>query len=167
MSLLAHLKRAGARPTSPLGLIRAEGGVSAIEFALVAPMLFFSLLAAADVGLAIHDRITLDHVLRAGAQTAMRDAGVAQIQNRMQQVACESYSVADICATELPALTTLGASAYCICPSTGVTDTTCTNSCGVEPNRFYRLSAARTYTPMFLPNMDALDFAPVVLVEVR
>jgi hypothetical protein len=48
-----------------------EDGVSAVEFALIAPILFLSLLAMVDVGFAIHERMTIDHVLRAGAQEAM------------------------------------------------------------------------------------------------
>jgi Flp pilus assembly protein TadG len=49
-----------------------EDGVSAVEFALIAPILFLSLLAMVDVGFAIHERMTIDHVLRAGAQEHRR-----------------------------------------------------------------------------------------------
>jgi pilus assembly protein CpaE len=49
-------------------LKRSEAGVSAIEFALVAPVLALGLVAMADIGLALYERMTIDHVLRAGAQ---------------------------------------------------------------------------------------------------
>lgn len=166
MSVAARLKT-WARGRSPRALLGEESGLSAIEFGLLAPMLFFSLLAATDIGFAINDRITLDHVLRAGAQVAMTDQGVAHVQNRLQQVACESYSVETVCVTSKPRITSLAASSYCICPTTGATDVSCTSTCGAEPNRFYRLSVQRTYTPRFLPTMSAFNFAPAVLVEVR
>ena len=58
---------------------RSEAGVSAVEFALFAPILFFALVAAVDVGLAEYERMTIDHVLRAGAQSAMVDQGQDQV----------------------------------------------------------------------------------------
>ncbi len=56
-------------------LKKSEAGVSAIEFALIAPIMAFGLVATADVALAVHERMTIDHVLRAGAQAAMTDPG--------------------------------------------------------------------------------------------
>ena len=145
-------------------LLRREDGVSAIEFGLIAPMLFFSLLAMTDVGFAIHDRMTVDHVLRSGAQPAMRDAGPSYVLGMLEATARESYTVAD---EGGPDTIALQAERFCICPSTGEEDATCTNTCAVEPTRFYRLSAEKTYDPIFLPTMDMLNFRPSVLVQVR
>ena len=158
-------------------LRRGEDGVSAIEFALIAPMLFLSLLAMTDVGLALNDRMTVDHVLRAGAQPAMRDAGAENVLAMLEATACQSYTVPvpeEIAACDAPDGAdpiALQVDRFCICPATEttaeVTDPTCTSTCAVEPTRFYELSAAKTYQPMFLPDMEALNFQPSVLVQVR
>ncbi len=141
---------------------RDAAGVSAIEFALVAPMIFFSLLAMVDVGFALRDRMQLDHVLRSGAQVAMRDGGKDAVLLTLKRsvcggVAADCAALADIAFVPEPA-------PYCICPTTGAKDTGCTATCAVRPQKFYELSAARTYEGIFLPDMD---LAPSVLVEVR
>ena len=142
-------------------LRRGEQGVSAIEFALIAPLLFFSLLAMTDVGFALHDRIRIDHVLRSGAQPAMRDAGESYVLATLQATANESYTVAD---TGGPDTLALQVNRYCICPSTGAADPTCTSTCPEAPTRFYNLSASKSYQGIFLPE---IAFAPSVLVQVR
>lgn len=142
-------------------LLRCERGVSAIEFGLISPLLFFSLLAMTDVGFALHDRIRVDHVLRAGAQPAMRDAGEAQVLATLAATARESYTVGAVGGPETIAV---AADRFCICPSTGATDTTCTSTCTVEPTRFYTLSASKSYQGIFLPE---IAFAPSILVQVK
>ena len=146
-------------------LVRDEAGVSAIEFGLVAPMIFFSLLAMTDVGFALNDRIRLDHFLRSGAQTALRDGGEVAVLDTLQRTTCEAGETYPDC--EKLAAVTFSVDRYCFCPTaepTTANDTTCTNTCAVQPQRFYTLSAAKTYEGIFLPDMD---FAPQVLVEVR
>ena len=143
-------------------LARDEAGVSAIEFGLVAPMIFFSLLAMTDVGFALNDRIRLDHFLRSGAQTALRDGGEVAVLGTLQRTTCEAGETYPNC--EKLAAVTFSADRYCVCPTTGAKDTTCTSTCAVQPQKFYTLSAAKTYEGIFLPDMD---FAPEVLVEVR
>lgn len=142
-------------------LLRCEQGVSAVEFGLIAPLLFFSLLAMTDVGFALHDRIRIDHVLRAGAQPAMRDAGESHVLDTLAATARESYTVANVGGPDAIAV---AVDRFCICPSTGATDTTCTSTCTVEPTRFYNLSASKSYQGIFLPE---IAFAPSILVQVR
>lgn len=150
---------AGARRAR--GFARDEAGVSAVEFALVAPMIFFSLLAMFDVGIALRERIQLDHVLRSGAQAAMRDAGQAAVLDTLKKTVCGGTStdcgaLADVSFEPEPV-------PFCICPTTGVKDA-CTGTCAVRPQKFYELSASKSYAGVFLPQFD---FAPKVLVEVR
>lgn len=152
----------GAARRAARALARDEAGVSAVEFGLVAPLIFFSLLAMFDVGMALRERMTLDHVLRSGAQTAMRDAGKDAVLSTLKKSVCggvatDCGALADIAFVPEPA-------PYCICPTTGVKDTTCTATCAVRPQKFYELSAAQTYEGVFLPDMD---LTPSVLVEVR
>lgn len=158
--LLRSLCRAKRRPGRPFG--GDERGVSAIEFALVAPMIFFSLLSMVDVGFALNDRMWVDQVLRSGGQPAMRDAGEAFVEETLKRATCTSGETYPDC-TAIP-LMTFSADRYCVCPTTGVVDTTCTATCAVKPQKFYEISATKSYEGIFLPQFD---FAPSVLVEVR
>ncbi|WP_370160911.1 TadE/TadG family type IV pilus assembly protein [Limimaricola soesokkakensis] len=146
------------------GLARDEAGVSAIEFGLVAPMLFFSLLAMFDVGMALRERIQLDHILRSGAQTALRDAGKSAVLDTLRRTVCKTGEAYPDCAGLAQVSFAPEPDPYCICPTTGVKDTTCTATCPVRPQKYYELSAAMSHEGIFLPRFD---FAPSVLVEVR
>jgi len=143
------------------GFARDEAGVSAIEFGLVAPLIFFSFLAMTDVGFALRDRIALDHLLRSGAQVAMRDGGAGAVLHALENSACKTGEVHPAC--EELTLITFGVDRYCLCPPTAK-DITCSVTCAVQPQKFYELSAAKSYEGIFLPRFD---FAPSVLVEVR
>lgn len=146
----------------PGRLRRCESGVSAVEFGLLAPMIFFSFLAMVDVGLAINERMYVDQVLRSGGQPAMRDHGETTVRTVLQRAVCKSGETFPSCAqiSEM----TFSADRYCVCPTTGVRDTTCTSTCAIKPRKYYELSATRSYEGIFLPRMD---FAPSVTVEVR
>src|ERR1700680_520925 len=74
---------------------RSEAGVSAVEFALFAPILFFALVAAADVGLAEYERMTIDHVLRTGAQSVMMDQRRDQVLAVVQNTASKNFTLAN------------------------------------------------------------------------
>ncbi len=150
-------RRAGA-------FLRDESGVSAIEFGLVAPMIFFSLLAMTDVGFALRDRIVLDHFLRSGAQAALRDEGEAAVLDTLKRTVCKQAETYPDCADLSSIDFSPAPDRFCVCPITGAQDTTCTSTCGVQPRKFYTLSAATTYSGIFLPVMN---FAPSVLVEVQ
>jgi hypothetical protein len=64
-------------------VVRCTRAVSAIEFALFAPLLCFGLLMMVDVGMTVGTRMELDRNVRAGAQAAMslnnNSAGIAAI----------------------------------------------------------------------------------------
>ena len=139
-----------------------ESGVSAIEFALVAPLIFFSLLAMADVGFAVRDRIALDHLLRSGGQVAMRDAGEAAVKRTLENSACKTGETFPDC-SDLKNISFVVES-YCQCPSATEPDLYCTNTCPVRPAKFYKLSAQKTYTGIFKLR---LNFNPSVLVQAR
>jgi len=141
-----------------------ESGVSAIEFGLVAPLIFFSLLAMTDVGFALRERIALDHLLRSGAQAAMRDAGEAAVLQTLEQSACTADGTYPECAKPAGVTFVPAPDRFCVCPTTGAIDTDCTSTCAEQPQKFYLLSAALTYNGIFLP---LFEFAPSVLVEVR
>jgi len=134
---------------------RAQGGVSAIEFAIVAPMLVFSVLALVDVGMALRERMMMDSVLRIGAHRALADAGEGAVEQLLATAANEQF------ATNID----LTVQRYCACPATPNTVVACNTTCsGANPSVFYRLSAARSFQGILLP---AMAFGPSVTVQAR
>src|SRR5687768_11631289 len=98
--------------------LRREDGASAVEFALCAPVFIFACIMMADIGFAIHERMSLDHVLRAGAQTAMSDPGEQEVETVLESTASKHFTVTsgdeetDIVSNAI----TVDASRYCACP---------------------------------------------------
>jgi pilus assembly protein CpaE len=135
-------------------LLHHQGGLSAVEFALLAPTFIFGLLMTADVGLAVSQRMSMDHTLRAGAQFAMADPGADKVLAALQATASNSPSM------------TLAAERYCVCPNDLTAKVSCSTICpGTVPTRaYYTLSASRTYAGMFLPS---IKFTPEIQVQVR
>ena len=117
-----------------------ENGVSAVEFALLAPILVFAVLAMLDLGLALYERMTMDRLLRGGAQAAMSDPG------RPHVIAVIEASAEDEFDFEVDR--------YCACrvDLDAVVDP-CTCADGSQPAIFYKLEAARDYPGMVLPSI--------------
>ena len=120
---------------------RCEDGVSTVEFALVVPVLAFSLLAAVDLGVALSERISMGHVVRSGAQVAMEDPGVADVKAAMTIAANQNFhTTADdpgTINTEYQPLA-LNADRYCACPDQPDVAVDCSNVCtGTVPTYIY------------------------------
>jgi Flp pilus assembly protein TadG len=143
---------------------RDQAGVSAVEFALFAPILFFGLVATVDIGLALYQRMTVDHVLRAGAQSAMADQGKDAVLKVLQTTAAKNFTVAT--QTADPEALSLSVDRYCACPENTGLAIACSTTCsGSAPtNIYYRLSATKTYSGIILPQMN---FGPSLQVQVR
>lgn len=139
-----------------------QSGASAVEFALIAPLIFFSLLAMVDVGFAVNDRMYVDQILRSGGQPAMRDRGEAIVEETLKRAACKGGETYPNC-TNIAKMT-FAVDRYCVCPVTEVTDPTCTDTCEIRPQTFYKVSATKTYEGIFLPQFN---FVPSKIVEVR
>jgi pilus assembly protein CpaE len=138
-----------------------EDGVSAVEFALIAPVLFIALLAMVDVGFAIYERMTIDYVLRAGAQVAMNDPGKVKVLEVLNTTAAENFS-----ANGLPAFTVNEPDhPWCECPENVGTYVACTTSCPgpVATSIYYNLQGTKTYDGIFM----AIDLGPTMRVQVR
>lgn len=137
-----HQRRAAA-----VRLAGDRSGVSAIEFGLVAPMIFFGLLSLVDVGRAINERIALDGALRAGALVAMSDPGAAAVRSAVT-VADSSRTTASERAT-----LALDVKRFCACPENTGVSLDCTVVCtGTTPTAiYYRLDGSTTYDGMLLP----------------
>lgn len=141
-----------------------ESGASAVEFALIAPLIFFSLLAMVDVGFAINDRMYVDQLLRSGGQPAMRDQGEATVEKTLEEATCKDGEIYPDCADI--AKMTFAVDRYCVCPDDpGVKESfVCTAGCTTQPQKFYKISATKSYEGIFLPQFN---FAPSKIVEVR
>lgn len=163
-----HRKAGRIRTATAAGFARfrrCQGGVSAVEFALFAPILFFALVAAVDLGLAEYERMTIDHALRAGAQSAMADQGTDAVLKIVQNTASRNFKIADQPAPSADALT-VSVARFCACQgSTGV-EVACSTTCpGPSPTFiYYRLSGAKIYDGMIMPDMT---LNPTVQVQIR
>jgi pilus assembly protein CpaE len=136
---------------------RSEDGVSAVEFALFAPTLFFALVASVDVGLSEYQRMTIDHVLRAGAQIAMADPGQAQVLGVVQNTASKNFAANAL---------TVDVQRFCACPADTSATVDCSTTCtgAVPPFIYYRMSGTTIYPGMILP---AMTLPSSIQVQVR
>lgn len=139
-----------------------QRGVAVVEFALLGPTLALMLLAAVDLGRVLSERATLGHVLRAGAQMAMADAGAAAALSAMEGAASTRFSLIAGRADSI----SLQATRICACPNSPATTTACTTICtGSQPTlAFYRLGATKTYRGILYPRFE---LTPVLQVQVR
>ncbi|WP_027998857.1 AAA family ATPase [Sinorhizobium arboris] len=145
----------------------SEAGASAAEFALIAPVLALALVAMADVGLALYERMTIDHALRAGAQAAMADPGPTQVQKVMQSTLAKSALLANA--------TVSAVKRYCACPENPDIDPDAAPQCGTSlcanaaaPFIYYRLAATKDYQPMSLPQvLPAFRLNSSMQVQIR
>lgn len=158
-----RLRRAGRRPA---GWLDCERGVSAVEFALFAPILGFVLLASIDLGLAVSERMAIDHVLRSGAQSAITDPGEAATLDVMSTTAQANFTLADEESASGSESLTLSATRYCACPEDAGYAVACSTVCmGSEPTFiYYRMTASKTYAGWIVP---VFDFDRAVQVQIR
>lgn len=145
---------------------RRDDGVSAVEFAFIAPALFFGLVTTVDLGLALNERMTIDHVLRAGAQRAMADPGASAVLDVLNATAEKNFTLATNNVPPVPNPLAVSVNKFCACPeSTGVAVACSTICAGPKPTHiYYRLSGQKTYLGMIIPPITA---RPSVQVQVR
>jgi pilus assembly protein CpaE len=147
--------------------LRDEGGLSATEFALLAPVLVFSLLAMVDIGLAVYERMTIDAVLRAGAQSAMADPGKDQVLKVLQTSAAKHFTLSGSSAvTAGRESLTLTAERYCSCRESPDLVVPCSSVCAssLTTFTFYRLTGSKQFGSIVLQQI-ALN--STVQVQVR
>lgn len=147
------------------GWWRCGRGVSAVEFALLAPILTFMLLAGVDMGLAVSERMAIDHALRAGAQEAMNDPGEPRVLELMEKTAESNFTLDDGSGTESTPLA-LSVTRFCACPDNVGLAVTCSTICsGSKPTFiYYRMAGEMSYSGWIMP---VFGFAPAVQVQIR
>ncbi|WP_322893431.1 MULTISPECIES: TadE/TadG family type IV pilus assembly protein [unclassified Yoonia] len=138
------------------GVIHNEDGVSAVEFALLAPMLVFALLAMVDLGFAISERMTIGHILRAGAQSATENVGTTAIDRILRTTAADMMAVAEPGTTGDDTSLALSVQLICTCATQPGVGVACTTTCaGDQPTQiFYALSGTKTYAGLILPRFS-------------
>jgi Flp pilus assembly protein TadG len=134
-------------------VVRNDNGVSAAEFALLAPMLVFAVLATVDLGLAISERLTIGHILRAGAQSAIGDVGTANVDLVLRTTAAKNMSVAAAGTSGNDTSLALTVTRICSCPSQPSVALACSTTCAANaPTQiYYVLSGKKTYSGLILP----------------
>ena len=170
MTMARKLKGFGWARKKQSALSRDERGTAAIEFGLLAPILVLACLATVDVGLAIGERMEIDHTLRASSIGAMGDIGEEEVRDLVEAVASESFTIRsedpDAIGTSTEHLA-VAVERFCACPESvsaqvNCTSGTCANS--AKPYLYYRLSAEKDYSPMLLPT---IPLRGSVLVQVK
>lgn len=162
MMPLDGLRRLTAKARDRQGVahsfLHREDGTSAIEFGIVGPVICLALVAAVDLGFAAYERMTIDHVLRAGAQSAIAGQSDAQVLKVLQTTSAKNFGTAS------PLSVT--AERYCACPEAPSTPVGCLTICAASepPAIFVRVAATRTYAGMIVPN---IAFSPSKQVQIR
>jgi len=143
---------------------RDQRGVSAVEFGLLAPILLGGLLTTVDIGLAVTERMTLDHVLRAAAQGAMTGQGTEDVLKTLKGIASGNFAVAGQTTATNPV--ELSVARECACADNLSAAVACFVTCtgSVPPLPYYRLTAKKTYDGMVIP---PIRFERSVKVQAR
>ena len=144
---------------------RDDKGVAAMEFGLVAPILFFGLLSAVDIGLAVNERMEVNHVLRAGAEAAMNSSDEDVVLGIMAATAGQNMTPSIDGNGDVGDLS-LTVNQYCGCPDATEVEVACTTVCpgDVPTYVYYQLDGSKTYTGMFIPN---ISYASSMRVQIR
>jgi len=144
---------------------RDDKGVAAMEFGLIAPILFFGLLSAVDVGLAVNERMDVNHVLRAGAEAAMNKSDEGDVLAIMAATGGQNMTVS-IDGQGAAGDLNVTVDQYCACPDATEAAVACTTICtgNVPTYVYYQIDGSKTYTGMFIPN---ISFSPSMRVQIR
>jgi Flp pilus assembly protein TadG len=131
--------------------VAGDGGNTAVEFSLTAPLLVLLAFGAYDYGSAYVEGVRLNGASRAGTQQALYNSQEWQNTDQMEQTALEEYVGHALTPQEIAVMSvTATAEAFCACTA-GVT-LACTATCpgGAAPGQFVRVSMSRG-VPLTLP----------------
>lgn len=138
--LTGTFRFAGSASVPLLRRISADtSGVSAVEFAMIVPMLLGLAISTVDLGLGVYTDTQLSNVAQSGASYAMQYGyDTTAITSAAQ--AATALSNVSIATTE-----------FCGCPSdTGVSATSCTSTCsdGLTAGTFAQVTASKQYATL-------------------
>ncbi len=140
MGIMALPKNVAARCLSfVLKARRNIDGVTAIEFAMIAPILIGLAIATVDLGLGVYTDTQLANAAHSGASYAVQ---YSYDPNAMTAAAQASTSLKNV---------TVTSAEFCGCPTaTGVTATSCTSTCsdGLSAGTFAQVTATKQYATL-------------------
>lgn len=131
-----------------------QRGVSAVEFSLLAPILLGGLLSMIDIGLAVTERMNLDHVLRAGAQAAMAEKSKEQILKVIEATASEHFTLAES-QVQTHGENPVVISVKCVCSEASSSPGEECGDCTKAPQAhvYYELSAEKLYNGILFKDL--------------
>ena len=156
--------------------IRAsEGGASAIEFALLLPLLIGGCMVTVDLGMALYQKMSIDQSIRAGAEGLMVGGYDRQLNPKdavkklAETIAARSSGTTgdgaiDVSENKLE----VTVDQFCLCPEDLATkDMTCTRVCNnsVKRHKFYHISGQKQHQLTYLRQSITLSSAILVQVE--
>jgi Flp pilus assembly protein TadG len=122
---------------------RDRVGVSAVEFAVSAPVLVALLIPLVDLGIALYEQVQVHTAAQAGAEYALLKAPGFD-STAISNAVTGATGMSGISASPVP-------SQSCGCPSTtGITAATCGTNCasGQTASTYVTVNAEASYTPM-------------------
>jgi Flp pilus assembly protein TadG len=125
-------------------LRHSEGGASAVEFAIAAPLFFVMLVPLVDLGLGLTEKMQVSDAAGAGAQYALLNGFN---QSKIAQAVTSATGLPGVSASPAP-------SESCGCPNSsggGVTAASCGSTCqstGEAAGTYVTVSAQVVYVPM-------------------
>jgi len=133
-------------------LFGCTAGVSAVEFAVLAPFLVIGTLSTIDAGMAVYEKMMIGQVLRSGAHGAILAESEAEVLAILTATAGDNFTLAQG-AQPGPGELAVQVSSYCLCPEDTANPVACTATCssGLDPNRFYQLAATKAFDGVMLP----------------
>ena len=120
-------------------LRRDRRGVTAVEFAIIVPVMIGMCISIVDFGLGLYTQVQVADAAQSGAAYAMQKGYNAAGMTYAAQTS-----------TRLTGLT-VATSTFCGCPSdSGVTTTSCTASCGdgLTAGTFAQVSVSKAYSTL-------------------
>ena len=143
-------------------VFRDRRGVSAVEFALIAPVLVIGSFATIDAGMAVYEEMMITQALRSGAHLAITAQDAAQILNIVNAVASENFQVAQ--GTPSPGDLSTAITRYCVCPGVSTAQISCNSTCtgNVPPTQLFTISATKQFVGVLLPEMTLSGTIDVV-----
>ena len=143
------------------GFWRDRSGLAAVEFALFGPLVVFALLAMTDVGMAVYQRMTLDHMLRSAANHAINDPGVPAVEDVLQAIKT----------TETSGIWGNGEIVFhvariCACAESPEQSVNCTVTCAqsLPTSIYYEMRSDQVVSGLILP---AFQLQPEIRVQIR
>lgn len=153
MKKITHIFISNLRQAA-LRFVRCDRGVSAVEMAMISPVLLVVFLGLMDYGIAVFDKMELNSAVRAGSQHALiKSTDLTAIQTTVIGSATLGLTTGDVTVTSS-------------CECSDGSSVSCAGSCASDTIRNYiTIQADYTYVPIFLP--ADLNFSSTSVIRVQ